>query len=138
MLIALRQWVSHSAILPKAPIIDRFIIERVLAAITSSPHPKPLHQAAPFNGSHVTQGAGRMAALCRLHGAVYVARICKCMGGQHRACCRIQHINAARAPIDPFTVEIVLPEPQFVCVAQTIRILGPVEDRGAGMERQKV
>jgi hypothetical protein len=41
LFIAQRQWVSHSAIFPSAPIIDMFIIERVFASITSSPHPKP-------------------------------------------------------------------------------------------------
>src|SRR6056300_2062141 len=45
LVIAPRQWVSHSAILPKAPIIDRFIIDRVFASITSSPQPKPQHHA---------------------------------------------------------------------------------------------
>ncbi len=30
VLIAPLQWISHSCILPKAPIIDRFIMDRVL------------------------------------------------------------------------------------------------------------
>ena len=45
LLSAPRQCNSHSVILPKAPIIDRFIIDRVLGSITSSPHPNPQHQA---------------------------------------------------------------------------------------------
>src|SRR6056297_4831 len=61
LLIAPRQWVSHSAILPNAPIIDRFNIDLVLASITSSPQPNPQHHAviASWNGRVKSSAAAR-------------------------------------------------------------------------------
>ena len=45
LVIAPLQCISHSCILPSAPIIDKFIIERVFISMTSSPHPKPQHHS---------------------------------------------------------------------------------------------
>ncbi len=61
LLSAPRQWISHSCILPSAPIMARFIIERVFASIASSPQPKPQHQAviASWNGRVKSSAAAR-------------------------------------------------------------------------------
>src|SRR6056297_3701488 len=56
-----RQWISHSCILPSAPIMARFIIDRVLGSITSSPQPKPQHHAviASWKGRVKSSAAAR-------------------------------------------------------------------------------
>mmetsp|Transcript_113888 Transcript_113888/g.254187 ORF Transcript_113888/g.254187 Transcript_113888/m.254187 type:complete len:201 (+) Transcript_113888:244-846(+) len=61
LLIAPLQWSSHSCILPNAPIIAKFIMERTFTSITASPQPKPQHHAvmASWNGRVKSSAAAR-------------------------------------------------------------------------------